>query len=117
MRQRVLITAGGAGIGRAMANAFADRGADVWVTDVDADVLADCPLNWQVSAVSAADEVGMAAVFSELADRWGGVDVICANAGIAGLQREWRRSRWTIGVRVSQLIWKGRFWRVNTQPR
>lgn len=84
MRQRVLITAGGAGIGRAMANAFADRGADVWVTDVDADVLADCPLNWQVSAVSAADEVGMAAVFSELADRWGGVDVICANAGIAG---------------------------------
>jgi NAD(P)-dependent dehydrogenase (short-subunit alcohol dehydrogenase family) len=67
-----------------MANAFADGGADVWVTDVDDNVLADCPVNWQVSAVSAADEVGMAAVFADLANRWGGVDVICANAGIAG---------------------------------
>ena len=84
MAQRVLITAGGAGIGRAMANGFAAAGADVWVTDVDAEALADCPDGWRVSVVSAADEAGMAALFAEVSDAWGGVDVICANAGIAG---------------------------------
>lgn len=84
MGQRVLITAGAAGIGRAMANGFAAAGADVWVTDVDAGALESCPERWRVSEVSAADEAAMAAVFAEVADIWGGVDVICANAGIAG---------------------------------
>ena len=32
---RVLITAGASGIGRAMAEAFAASGAQVWVTDID----------------------------------------------------------------------------------
>ena len=84
MGQKVLITAGGAGIGRAMAEGFAAGGADVWVADVDTAALADCPAAWRKSEVSAADEVGMAAVFGEVSKVWGGVDVICANAGIAG---------------------------------
>ena len=84
MKQRVLITAGAAGIGRAMAEGFAAEGADVWVTDVDRAALADCPETWRKTEVSAADEAGMAALFAEISDVWGGVDVICANAGIAG---------------------------------
>lgn len=84
MAQRVLITAGGVGIGRAMANGFAEAGAQVWVTDVDGAALADCPESWRASEVSAADEAGMAALFGQVADVWAGVDVICANAGIAG---------------------------------
>lgn len=67
-----------------MANGFAEAGADVWVTDVDGAALADCPVTWRKSEVSAADEAGMAALFDEIGDVWGGVDVICANAGIAG---------------------------------
>ena len=67
-----------------MAEGFAAEGADVWVTDVDGAALADCPETWRKTEVSAADEAGMAALFAEISDVWGGVDVTCANAGIAG---------------------------------
>jgi glutamate dehydrogenase/leucine dehydrogenase len=40
---RVAISAGAGGIGRVMADAFAARGALVFVCDVDAESLADCP--------------------------------------------------------------------------
>ena len=40
---RVLITAGASGIGLAMAQAFAGRGDDIWVTDVDAAALDALP--------------------------------------------------------------------------
>ena len=36
MNQRVLITAGGSGIGREIARAFAANGAKVFVSDIDA---------------------------------------------------------------------------------
>ena len=48
-----------------MARAFAEAGDRVWVTDV-------------------ASEPGMAALFAEIAAEWGGLDVLCANAGIKG---------------------------------
>ncbi len=44
IRQRVLITAGAAGIGRAIAEAFVEQGAEIWVVDVDEASLATCPL-------------------------------------------------------------------------
>ena len=39
--KRVLVTAGGSGIGRAMADAFAADGCDVWVTDSNERALQD----------------------------------------------------------------------------
>ena len=81
---RVLITAGGSGIGRAMAEGFAAAGHQVWVTDVNADSLSDLPAGWQASVVEAADEDSVAALFAEVREQWGGLDVLCANAGIAG---------------------------------
>ncbi|MEE2632675.1 MAG: SDR family oxidoreductase [Pseudomonadota bacterium] len=81
---RVLITAGGSGIGRAMAEGFAAAGHQVWVTDVNADSLSDLPAGWQASVVDAADEDSVAALFAEVRERWDGLDVLCANAGIAG---------------------------------
>ena len=41
--KRALITAGGSGIGRAMAARFDAAGFEVWVTDVDPKVLSDLP--------------------------------------------------------------------------
>ncbi|MGB0799508.1 MAG: SDR family oxidoreductase, partial [Planktomarina sp.] len=82
--KRVLITAGGNGIGRAMGQGFDDAGFQVWVTDVDATALADCPANWKTSNVDASDEGQMSALFAQIDSDWGGVDAICANAGIAG---------------------------------
>lgn len=81
--KRVLITAGGSGIGRAMGDAYAAAGFEVWVTDVNADALADIPADWHGHQVDAADETGVAALFEMIKDG-GGLDVLCANAGIAG---------------------------------
>ncbi|RLJ60523.1 NAD(P)-dependent dehydrogenase (short-subunit alcohol dehydrogenase family) [Litoreibacter meonggei] len=78
---RVLITAGGSGIGFAMGQAFASAGAEVWVTDLDVSAVPD---NWRSSTVDASSENAMAALFQEVETTWGGVDVLCANAGIAG---------------------------------
>lgn len=82
--RRVLITAGAAGIGRAMAEAFAAQGARVWVTDIDAEALDTCPGAWGRSCADIADERAVAALFNEITAVWGGLDVVCANAGIAG---------------------------------
>ncbi len=84
MSQRVLITAGASGVGRAMAEAFAARGARVWVADVDGSALNTCPDGWGRSRVDVADEAAMAAMFDAIRQEWGGLDVVCANAGIAG---------------------------------
>ncbi len=81
---RVLVTAGASGIGRAMGEAFAAAGARVWVADLDREALAACPEAWQRCPTDASDEVGMAALFEEIGAVWGGLDVLCANAGIAG---------------------------------
>ena len=78
--KRVLITAGASGIGRAMGEAFDASGYEVWVTDVDRAALDACPASWVCHVASAADEVAMARVFTQM----GGLDVLCANAGIAG---------------------------------
>jgi len=80
---RVLITAGGTGIGRAMGDAYAAAGYEVWVTDVDAAALAALPADWHSHRVNAADEPAVAALFTAIATA-GGLDVLCANAGIAG---------------------------------
>ena len=77
---RVLITAGASGIGRAMAHAFDRSGYEVWVSDVDAAAVAALPSHWHAHMCDAVDEAGVA----ELIPRAGPLDVLCANAGIAG---------------------------------
>jgi NAD(P)-dependent dehydrogenase (short-subunit alcohol dehydrogenase family) len=79
---RVAISAGAAGIGRVMADAFAARGARVFVCDVDAEALAACP-----HPATRAD-MGEAAEAEGFVDaavaHLGGLDVLVNNAGIAG---------------------------------
>ncbi|MGE4612103.1 MAG: SDR family oxidoreductase [Paracoccaceae bacterium] len=84
MTQRVLITAGASGIGLAMAKTFADRGATVRVTDVDQVALASLPNNIEGRCVDASNEAEVAAMFDDIGEDWGGLDVLCANAGISG---------------------------------
>lgn len=84
MVQRVLISAGASGIGLAMAEAFSRKGANVRVTDVDERALADLPENIVGTLVDASDEVAMSLLFADIKKDWGGLDVVCANAGIAG---------------------------------
>ena len=80
----VLITGGASGIGFAMGQAFENAGFQVWVTDVDANTMAACPTHWHRSEVDVSDEAQMAALFEDISRAWGGLDAVCANAGIAG---------------------------------
>lgn len=86
--RRVLITAGANGIGLVMAQTFAATGAQVWVTDVDGAAIAGLPTGLPTglrgTCVSVADEPGMAALMAEVQAEWGGLDVLCVNAGIKG---------------------------------
>ncbi|WP_170370589.1 SDR family oxidoreductase [Ruegeria arenilitoris] len=84
MTGRVLITAGASGVGRAMAEAFDAAGAQIWVADVDAAALQACPDHWGRSQVDVSDEAAVAELFGQITAQWGGLDVLCANAGIAG---------------------------------
>lgn len=78
--RKVLITAGANGIGAAMAQAFDEAGDEVWVTDVDAAALGNCPDHWHAHHADVASEPDMAGVMAQM----GQIDVLCANAGIAG---------------------------------
>lgn len=82
--KRVLITAGANGIGLAMAKAFAGTGHRVWVTDVDAAAVAAVPGDMRATRADASNEEEMRALFSEISALWGGLDVLCANAGVKG---------------------------------
>ena len=82
--KRVLITAGASGIGLAMAQGFAAGGARVWVSDVDEAALAALPAGLRSSAVSVTDEIAMTHLAAEIAAEWGGLDVVCVNAGVKG---------------------------------
>jgi NAD(P)-dependent dehydrogenase (short-subunit alcohol dehydrogenase family) len=84
---RVMVTAGAAGIGAAIAAAFLDDGARVSVTDVDDDAMALAlgshpELHGVVCDV--ADEHAVDAWFGGVLAAGGGLDVLVNNAGIAG---------------------------------
>ena len=84
---RVMITAGAAGIGLAIARAFADDGARVHICDVDDRALEAFAKACPEARVSRADVTSLADVdaFFDAALGWlGGLDVLINNAGIAG---------------------------------
>jgi NAD(P)-dependent dehydrogenase (short-subunit alcohol dehydrogenase family) len=84
MTKRVLITAAASRIGRAMAEAFDQHDAQVWAIDVESAALDDCPSHWQTNCLDVTDEAAVSALFAELQDKWGSLDTLCSNAGVAG---------------------------------
>ena len=84
---RILVTAGAAGIGRAIADAFLAHGARVHVCDIDRDALADFTESAANASGSLADVSNRGQVdqlFAEIEGQFGGLDVLVNNAGIAG---------------------------------
>jgi NAD(P)-dependent dehydrogenase (short-subunit alcohol dehydrogenase family) len=82
--RRVLITAGANGIGLAMAQAFAGAGCRVWVTDVDMGAVTAIPAGIRATLCDASREEDVESLFNDISSEWGGLDVLCANAGIKG---------------------------------
>lgn len=84
---RVLVTGGASGIGRAIADAFGERGDRVYICGTRPDVLRrrlDEQPDLQGSICDVTDERQVDAMFTEITRIWGGLDVLVNNAGIAG---------------------------------
>ena len=110
--KRVLVTAGAAGIGRAIAATFLEHGARVHICDIDEAALARCRKEMAASQ-SVADVSKLADVerlFADVKRELGGLDVLVNNAGIAGptakvediAPEEWER---TIAVDLHSMFY------------
>jgi NAD(P)-dependent dehydrogenase (short-subunit alcohol dehydrogenase family) len=89
--KRAIVTGGAVGIGRAMASALAANGVRVAIADLD-----------ETRAVATAAEIGaehiglgidvrkrdsVEAAFAAVVERFGGYDILCANAGVSTMNR------------------------------
>ena len=81
---RVLVTAGAAGIGRSIVEAFVEEGARVHACDIDEASLATLPAGVGRSVCDVADRTQVAAMFEAAVAQLGGLDVLVNNAGTAG---------------------------------
>ena len=102
----VLVTGAASGMGRATAHVFAREGARVAVTDVrleDARAVADEIAaeggDCRAWAFDVGDSATIARLVPEMADHFGGLDIVVNNAGVSGFRRidapdyesEWER--------------------------
>lgn len=101
--QRALVTAGGSGIGRVIAERLMEAGARCMVCDVDAASLDDYASKFGPSlAVRAdvSDEAQVDALFRQVEQQLGGLDILINNAGTSGptapleqiALEDWRRT-------------------------
>lgn len=85
--QRVIVTAGASGIGRAIADLLIANGARVHICDIVDDFLNDFKATHPGAGVTKADvssEDDVARLFEEAKSNLGGLDAMINNAGIAG---------------------------------
>jgi len=81
---RVVVTAGAAGIGLAIARTFRDHGAQVHVCDVDDKALAKLDQDVHQTRADVAKVADVERLFADAQRTLGGLDVLVNNAGIAG---------------------------------
>jgi NAD(P)-dependent dehydrogenase (short-subunit alcohol dehydrogenase family) len=85
--KRVLVTAAGAGIGKGIASAFVEAGAQVHICDIDEERLVACASELpgvSASLVDVSDPEQVDRLFSDAVEALGGLDLLVNNAGIAG---------------------------------
>jgi NAD(P)-dependent dehydrogenase (short-subunit alcohol dehydrogenase family) len=101
-----VVTGGASGIGLAMAEAFANRGMNVVLADIEAGPLHEVAERLGAFAVrtDVSDEASVAALRDAALDRFGRVNVLCNNAGVGGggpiAELSLESWKWTIGVNL-----------------
>ena len=84
--KRVVVTGGASGFGRAISKGFAERGARVMVTDIDGEGAATVAKGLEGAEsfrLDVTEEAPHAELAQLMADTWGGIDIVAANAGFA----------------------------------
>lgn len=87
MSRRVLVTGGASGIGRAIVEYFHKDKAQIAICDADPSAVAAFRSAFPdaiAEVCDVRDEAQMAAFLASVEEAWGGVDVVCANAGTGG---------------------------------
>ena len=86
--QRVLITAGASGIGKAIAKQFAELEAQVHIVDVDEDAIEQCQIDFsdttQFTCSDVSNQQELEHAFKVHNERFGGLEVLVNCAGIKG---------------------------------
>ena len=86
--KRAIVTGAGSGIGRASAVAFAAEGAKVLVVDRDGAAAAETAERIGAEAFALAADVGdeeqVCGMIAAAVERWSGLDILYANAGVSG---------------------------------
>lgn len=83
--KRVIVTGGANGIGEGLVRGFAGEGAKVLIADINADAAAAlaAEIDGAISvAVDVTDESQNEAMAAAAVEAWGGIDVLCTNAGL-----------------------------------
>ena len=114
MSRVVVVTGSASGIGRGMAERFAEDGARIAIADINAEgaeeVARELSATCEAAAfpVDVSKEASVAACVEAILSRWGRLDVLCANAGIypAMPLAEMTESEWD---RVTGINLKGVF--------
>jgi len=82
--KRAVITGAARGIGKAIAQAFSDEGAELLLADIDADALAATAsvLGAEALVIDVSKKSEIERLFAHVSESWGGLEVLVNNAGI-----------------------------------
>ncbi|TXH33946.1 MAG: SDR family oxidoreductase [Rhodospirillaceae bacterium] len=105
--RRALITGGGSGIGKSIVKALAAAGAWVAVTDKNGEAAAAVAKEIGKDAISMAldvtDAAATAQVFDKVIEEFGGLDIVCANAGVSTMNKtiDLTEAEWDFNMNIN----------------